>query len=132
MGNIAYFEIPSDDVERAKKFYSKVFGWKIEKVPMVGVPPDYHGVMTGKAVTVKGPNSEMSQLNSGGMMKRMWPGQPITNYVQVDSVAKTLELIKKNGGKQMGETMTIPNIGIVAFFLDSEGNTLGIWEPVMK
>ncbi|MFL6321712.1 MAG: VOC family protein, partial [Nitrososphaeraceae archaeon] len=27
------FEIPADDVERAKKFYSDLFGWKMEKWP---------------------------------------------------------------------------------------------------
>lgn len=28
---IVHFEIPADDVERARKFYSTLFGWKIEK-----------------------------------------------------------------------------------------------------
>jgi uncharacterized protein len=27
------FEIPADDIERSKKFYSDLFGWKIEKWP---------------------------------------------------------------------------------------------------
>jgi hypothetical protein len=29
---IVHFEIPADDVERARKFYSILFGWKIEKM----------------------------------------------------------------------------------------------------
>ena len=33
MPTIVHFEIPADDVDRAKKFYSNLFGWKIEKVP---------------------------------------------------------------------------------------------------
>jgi predicted enzyme related to lactoylglutathione lyase len=28
--NIVHFEIPADDVERAKKFYQELFGWEIE------------------------------------------------------------------------------------------------------
>ncbi|MEW6721853.1 MAG: VOC family protein [Candidatus Micrarchaeota archaeon] len=132
MGNIAYFEIPADDLERAKKFYQKVFGWDIQKYLMTGVPEDYHSVMTGKPQNVKGPNYEMSQLNSGGMMKRMFPNQPIMNYVQVDSVEKTMEMIKKNGGKEMGERMDIPNVGKIAFFKDSEGNVLALWQPMRK
>ena len=130
MGNIAYFEIPADDMERAKKFYLQVFGWDIKKYEMVGVPANYHSVMTGKPVTIKGPEYEMSQLNSGGMIKRMFPGQPIMNYVQVDSVDKTMDMIKKNGGKEMGERMNIPNVGRIGFFTDSEGNALALWEPV--
>jgi predicted enzyme related to lactoylglutathione lyase len=30
--SIVHFEIPADDVERARKFYSTLFGWKIEKI----------------------------------------------------------------------------------------------------
>ena len=29
---VVHFEIPADDVERARKFYSTLFGWKIEKI----------------------------------------------------------------------------------------------------
>jgi hypothetical protein len=132
MGNIAYFEIPADDIERAKKFYQKVFGWDIKKAQMPGIPADYQGVTTGKAKIEKGPGGEMSQLNSGGMMKRMYPGQGITNYVQVESVDKIMEVIKKNGGKEMGERINIPGVGRLGFFTDSEGNTLALWEPEKK
>ena len=31
MPTIVHFEIPADDIERAKKFYNELFGWKIEK-----------------------------------------------------------------------------------------------------
>lgn len=127
MGNIAYFEIPSDDVERAKKFYEKVFGWEIRSAPMPGMP-DYSSVTAGKPFKQKG----MSYLNMGGMNKRMWPGQPIMNYVQVDSVDKTLELVRQQGGKQMAEKLTIPEVGVIAFITDSEGNSLGIWEAQKK
>jgi predicted enzyme related to lactoylglutathione lyase len=30
---IVHFEIPADDVEKLRKFYSDLFGWKIEKTP---------------------------------------------------------------------------------------------------
>jgi predicted enzyme related to lactoylglutathione lyase len=32
MPNIAYFEIPADNVDRAKHFYKNVLGWKIEPI----------------------------------------------------------------------------------------------------
>ncbi len=131
MGNIAYFEIPAEDIERAKKFYKTVFGWDIRNIPMEGVPPDYQSVMTGKPENVKGNNYEMSQLNSGGMMKRMFPEQPIMNYVKVDNIDETLKIVKESGGMMFGEKNKIPNIGIIAFIKDSEGNILGLWQPVM-
>ena len=33
MPTIVHFEIPADDIERSKKFYSDLFGWKIERWP---------------------------------------------------------------------------------------------------
>ena len=127
MGNLAYFEVPVDDLERAKKFYTSVFGWKITNTPMPNMP-DYSSINTGKAVMEK----DMSQLNSGGMMKRMQPHLPITNYVEVKNVDETLAKTKKMGGKQMGEVLTIPTVGRIAFIFDSENNFLGIWEPEKK
>jgi len=34
MPTIVHFDLPADDVERAKKFYEKLFDWKFDKVPM--------------------------------------------------------------------------------------------------
>ena len=31
MPTLVHFELPADDIERAKKFYTNLFGWKIEK-----------------------------------------------------------------------------------------------------
>ncbi len=33
MSSIVHFEIPADDIQRAKAFYANLFGWKIESVP---------------------------------------------------------------------------------------------------
>jgi len=31
MPTLVHFELPADDIERAKKFYTNLFGWNIEK-----------------------------------------------------------------------------------------------------
>jgi uncharacterized protein len=36
MPTIVHFEIPSDNLERTKKFYTKLFGWKMEKMSGTG------------------------------------------------------------------------------------------------
>ena len=127
MGNVAYFEVPVDNMERAKKFYASVFGWDIKKTPMPNMP-DYSSIGTGKASVEKG----MSQLNRGGMVNRMMPNQQITNYVEVKNVNETLAKAKKLKGKQMGEILTIPEVGRIAFILDTENNMIGIWEAEKK
>lgn len=127
MGNIAYFEIPFVKAERARKFYGKVFGWKIKSTPMEGMP-EYSSITTGKPKKSKG----MSELNMGGLTKKMSSDHTIMNFVQVKNVKVTLKSVKAEGGKQKGEIMVIPKVGIVAMIIDSEGNTLGIWEAEKK
>lgn len=36
MPTVVHFEIPSDNLERTKKFYTELFGWKMEKMPGTG------------------------------------------------------------------------------------------------
>lgn len=44
MDSVRAFDIPVDDMERAKKFYQSVFDWKISPVP--GSGGDFHAVNT--------------------------------------------------------------------------------------
>jgi predicted enzyme related to lactoylglutathione lyase len=34
MRKVVHFEIPADDLERAKDFYGSVFGWRLQTMPM--------------------------------------------------------------------------------------------------
>jgi uncharacterized protein len=73
---IVHFEIPADNVERAKKFYSTLFGWKIEKAE-VKVEAD---TMDYWMISTSGDTNEKSSLG-GGLMKRKDPQQPNLNYI---------------------------------------------------
>jgi hypothetical protein len=117
---IMHFEIPADDVERAKKFYEHVFGWKIEQYPM---PPgqEYWGV-TAKDSNEQGIN--------GGLMKRQMPGQPFTNYVTVDSIDVMIPIVHAQGGKVALPKQEIGGgMGWIAAFLDPENNLIGLHQP---
>ncbi len=114
---ILHFEIPADDVARAKTFYEKTFGWKIKPFPM---PPgqEYFGVTTRK---------EGEPGINGGLMKRNMPGQPFTNYVTVKSIDAMTRIVEANGG-----TIVLPKQGIgegmgwIAAFKDPENNIIGL------
>ena len=84
--SIVWFEIPADDLDRAKTFYNKLFGWKIAAIPGM---PDYLHIDTG--------GEDASP--DGGMMARKCPQQSITNYVTVPSVATAATKVKKLGAK---------------------------------
>ena len=116
--SILHFEIPADDVARAKAFYEKTFGWKIKAFPM---PPghEYFGVTTKK----KGDDAGIN----GGLMKRNMPGQPFTNYVTVKSIDGMSQTVVANGG-----TIVLPkqaigqDMGWIAAFKDPENNIIGL------
>jgi len=122
--SIVWFEIPADDLERAKKFYGSLFGWKIAPFPGMTTPDgqDYLHIDTG------GPDASPD----GGMMKRAHPEQPVTQYVNVPSVTRAAAKVEKLGGKiRVGKT-AVPQMGYFAVCQDTEGNTFALWERSEK
>jgi len=126
MPNIGYFEIPADDVKRAKKFYTSLFGWDIGPTAMPGAMPptvEYQDVKTGEP--------REGTLSMGGMYKRQMPGVPIIPYVVVENFDTVAAKVEKLGGKTIMPRMMVPGVGLVAVIQDTEGNTIGFWEPRM-
>ena len=118
--SIVWFEIPADNPERAKKFYSALFGWKIAPFPGMTGPEaqNYLHLDTG------GPDASPD----GGIMARMHPEQPITNYVSVPSVTNFVAKVKKLGGKICKEKTAVPQMGYFAVCRDTENNIFALWE----
>jgi predicted enzyme related to lactoylglutathione lyase len=121
---VVHFEIPADDVARAKAFYENVFGWKIKQFPMPAAGPEYYGVTTRK---------EGAPGINGGLMKRNMPGQPFANYVDVKSIADFVGKIEANGGSLIMPRQEIaPGMGSIAVFRDPEGNLMGLYQPAQQ
>lgn len=114
--SICWFEVPADDLGRAKKFYGSLFGWKFAKLP--AAVQDYWHIDTG--------GKDASP--DGGMMPRMHPHQPITNYVSVPSVSKASAKVETLGGTLCKPKTAVPGMGYFAICLDTEGNTFALWE----
>jgi predicted enzyme related to lactoylglutathione lyase len=113
--SIVWFEVPAEKPERAKSFYSDLFGWKINPFPGTG---DYWHIDTGGA----------DDTPDGALMARKDPQQPITNYVSVDSVSEFSKKIEKLGGKICMPKTAVPQMGYFAVCQDTEGNSFGIWQ----
>ncbi|MGB9175872.1 MAG: VOC family protein [Methanoregula sp.] len=127
MPNIAYFEIPADNVDRAKKFYHALLGWTIEQTKSMGDPAkmkamQYQDVVTGE--------KQEGTLSMGGMYKRQMTEQ-IMNYVMVDDIDKVTAKVEKLGGKIIVPKMEIKGVGWTVIIQDTEGNVLGLWQPGM-
>jgi predicted enzyme related to lactoylglutathione lyase len=128
-GEVGHFEIPADKPDRARKFYEKTFGWKMNVMKEM----DYTMVSTGP-VDDKGMPKEPGFIG-GGIGKR---GDMLTHPVvtiMVDEIADALKAVEKNGGKTIQKKTPIGDgsMGWMAYFKDSEGNTVGLyqWPPGM-
>lgn len=110
---IIHFEIPADDVERARKFYSTLFGWKIEKMK---VKKDVETMDYWLISTSSGGNSnkEKSSHLEGGLIKRQHPQQPNLNYISVSSIDEYSNKVKELGGKVVLPKTEITGYGFFA------------------
>ena len=121
---IVHFEIPADDVARARAFYEGVFGWKIKQFPMPAGGPEYYGVTTRK---------EGEAGINGGLMRRNMPGQPFANYIAVKAIDDFLGKIQASGGSVVMPRQEIaPGMGSIAVFKDTEGNMMGLYQPTKQ
>lgn len=114
--NIAHFDIPADDVERGRRFYERVFGWRFETFG----PPDFYMIQTG-------PPSDPGI--HGSMSKRHQPaaGRARTGFectVAVEDLAAIRAAILANGGKIQLDEHEIVGVGTLIRFEDTEGNTV--------
>ncbi|MFL6355597.1 MAG: VOC family protein [Nitrososphaeraceae archaeon] len=121
------FEIPADDVERAKKFYSDLFGWKMEKWPGADGKDISSSNMEYWIVSTTDDKGNKASIG-GGMMKRQEQHQQITNFIDVNSVDEYSSKIEKLGGKVVVSKMAVPGMGYFAVCHDTENNSFGIWE----
>jgi len=122
LGKVVHFEIPADDLTRAKKFYSTVFEWRMNEVP------EFEYVMVGTTESDQnGMPKEPGSIN-GGMLKREDPIQSPVITISVDSIDQIASTIEKNGGKMIRAKMPVGDMGFAAYFKDSEGNVVGLWE----
>jgi len=114
--NIVWFEIPADNIERARAFYGKLFGWKINE--FAGAKTPYFQIDTGGD----------ERTPNGGMLARQHPSQGITNYIGVPSVDEAAAKVEKLGGKICMEKTAVPQMGYFVICSDTEKNTFALWE----
>ena len=119
---VVHFEIPSDNPTRAKTFYEKSFGWKIDAYPGM---PDYFGVST---TPVNDKRETTEPGINGGMAKR---GGALTHPVftiDVPNIDRALATVEKNGGKIVEKKQPVGDMGFTAYIKDSEGNVVGLYQ----
>ena len=108
---LCHWELMVNDVPRAKRFYSTIFGWRYRDES-----PDYIMIDTGAPP-------------GGGLMQRPRgaPMAALNTYFQVDSIDKTTRDVVEAGGTLIVPKAEVPG-GWFAMFLDLDGIAVGIFE----
>lgn len=118
MSQVAHYAINADDVDRAMRFYTNVFGWKFQAYG----PPGFYMLDESSAkaaVRLRGSLQKRREIVKGVPMR----GFECT--ISVDDIDTARAAIEKNGGKIVMQICTLAGIGRLLFFQDPEGNIAG-------
>ncbi len=124
---VVHFEIPADNEERAKTFYQKAFGWDISKYPGM----EYHMVGTTE-VDQKTQQPTAPGAINGGLTKRNSEVKNTVITVDVADIEATLKNVEKLGGKMVRKKEPVADMGFTAYFKDTEGNIVGLWQSARR
>jgi predicted enzyme related to lactoylglutathione lyase len=111
-----HVELHTNDLAKAKTFYSKLFGWKLKDMPMPG----------GDSYTM----IEVGEGTGGGMMKAQPPGSPPRwqAYVGVEDVAASTRKAKELGAKVMMDKTEVGDFGFMSVIVDPTGAAIALWQ----
>ena len=117
-----WFEIPVTDMDRAKAFYGEVLGSELKAFAidelggrtemMLPYQDGVGGALVQHDDYVPSQEGSVVYLNSG------------------DDLSVPLSRVEKAGGKVLAEKTGIGENGFIAFFLDTEGNKVGLHSVV--
>lgn len=120
-GRIVHFELPYEDRDRASTFYTELFGWDIQTFPGM----DYSMVTTGPSGD-QGP-TEPGFINGGmGANEGNLTGPRVV--IDVEDIDATLREVEARGGQAVAAKSPVAQMGWSAYFRDSEGNVVGLWQ----
>jgi predicted enzyme related to lactoylglutathione lyase len=114
---VGWFEIYVQDMNRAKRFYSSVFGAKLEKLD------------SGDLEMWAFPMSEEGYGASGALVKMQGVpsgGNSTIVYFTCEDCAIEVKRVLAAGGKVMKDKFSIGQYGFIALVFDTEGNLFGL------
>ncbi len=109
-----HVELNTNDVNKAKTFYTKLFDWKLEDVP----DGSYSMIRVGEGT-------------GGGLMKNPIPDGPSfwLAYVLVDDIEAATKKAKSLGATVMKDVMPVMDYSWLSIITDPTGAALGLWKP---
>lgn len=129
MDKVTHFEIPANDKEKAKQFYSSVFEWQINDIPvqMGGGEGSYTTATTVDVDQQTMVPTEPGAINGAIIARDATRSAPVIT-VTVESIEESLQKVTSAGGSVVDERQEIPGMGAYAYVSDPSGNVVGLWE----
>jgi predicted enzyme related to lactoylglutathione lyase len=120
-GRVVHFEIPYEDRERCRTFYSEAFGWDITEIR------EHYAIVRTGPTDDQGFPSEPGYIG-GGMLQRESPTDRPVITVDVEDIDAALAKIESLGGMTVLGRQDVGEMGWAAYFKDVEGNLMGLWQ----
>ncbi len=149
MNPVVHFELPAEDTKRMVGFYAEAFGWQANQLgPEMG---EYVVVMTTES-DKNGPKNP-GAINGGFFKKTKDTTQYPSVVIAVDDILEATKKVEEAGGKVLGgaynaslqersdvvasdykpgEPDDIPGVGLYSSFIDTEGNRVGMLQPLER
>jgi predicted enzyme related to lactoylglutathione lyase len=119
MGNpFVHIELQTHDLARAKEFYSRLFDWKLEDIPVSGSEMAYTMIQVGEGT-------------GGGMFASQDPKIPPhwLAYVGVDDIEASTRKARELGAIVLQEVMQVGDYGWLSVIRDPTGAVIAMWKP---
>jgi uncharacterized protein len=128
MNKVVHFEIPADDRDRVKKFYSEAFDWDLQDQAF---GEDVYTMAITSPLDENYMHKEKGAINGGIYTRTSELPNPII-VISVPYIDEHIPKIEAAGGKLVVPKGEVPEMGYYAYFKDSEGNLMGLWEDIKK
>src|SRR5262245_10705838 len=126
---VIHFEMPYDSPARVAKFYEAAFGWRMQ---LLGESMGNYVLATTTPSDESGPKTP-GAINGGFFAKKPeWPMQYPSVVIAVDDIRQAVQRLATAGGRVLGEPMDIPGVGQYVSFTDTEGNRVGLLQPIPR
>ena len=120
MNVLTHFEIPVDDVDKAKEFYSNLFDWEFNYMEEM------------KYLMFNTESEDGKTKLSGGIFQKPNESFKVTNYFSVKNLDESAKKVEELGGKIVVPKTPVPGMGWFVHFTDIDGNLLALWENDSK
>ena len=120
---VVHFEIPAGDPDKLSEFYTKLFDWQVQKMPM----GDDAYYLTSTVETDESGMPKQPGIN-GGIYRRQSSQDRAINYVNVESVDEYVAKAKGLGASVLLDKTPIPGMGYFAQLTDPDGNAFGVFQ----